>query len=185
MALEVRGTDMHIMLDLETMGTKSNAAIVSIGAVSFDKDRVFDEFYIPICLQDSVSCGLSMDAGTVLWWLDQPKEAIRAFHNSEVKGLDEALYSFADWTALQGDPQTIFMWGNGPDFDNAILWNAYRIRGITAPWEWNKNRCFRTVKALVPSAKMERSGVVHNALDDARNQAHHLIYCTKRLGGFL
>ena len=26
----------HLMLDLETMGTKSNSAIISIGAVEFD-----------------------------------------------------------------------------------------------------------------------------------------------------
>jgi hypothetical protein len=32
------GEVMHLMLDIETMGNKANAAIASIGAVAFDPD---------------------------------------------------------------------------------------------------------------------------------------------------
>jgi len=36
---------MHIMIDLETMGARPNAPIISIGAVAFDANGIDREFY--------------------------------------------------------------------------------------------------------------------------------------------
>jgi DNA polymerase III epsilon subunit-like protein len=36
------------MIDLETFSTRSNAAIVSIGAVKFEDDQILDKFYCTI-----------------------------------------------------------------------------------------------------------------------------------------
>ena len=49
---------MHVMLDLETMGNGANAAIIAIGAVSFNENGVADRFYKQVALQSSVSIGL-------------------------------------------------------------------------------------------------------------------------------
>ena len=181
---EARGPDMHVMLDLETMDTSNHAAIISIGAVAFDREKMLDEFYVTVSLHDSVFCGLTMGADTVLWWLKQSKKAIESFDDGRNMGLDDALYSFSDFCSSHAPRDEIFMWGNGSDFDNVILNNAYRLRDIQAPWVWRNNRCFRTVKSLDPSAVI-RKGIHHNALDDAKTQAEHLIYCAKRLGAYL
>ena len=47
----------HLMLDLETMGTKSNSAIISIGAVEFDilTGKTGREFYRNVSLQSCIS----------------------------------------------------------------------------------------------------------------------------------
>jgi len=63
----------------------------------------------------------------------------------------------------------------GSDFDNAILYAAYAASGLEQAWEYWNSRCFRTLKALVPHVKMEKGGVAHNALDDAKNQALHAV----------
>jgi inhibitor of KinA sporulation pathway (predicted exonuclease) len=39
---------------------------------------------------------------------------------------------------------------------------------------WNE-RCYRTVKNQYPDVKLTRTGTYHNALDDARTQAEHLV----------
>ena len=54
-----------IMLDLETMGTGTDAAIIAIGAVRFDA-KVTDRVHRIVALQSSVDAGLRMDPRIVL-----------------------------------------------------------------------------------------------------------------------
>jgi exodeoxyribonuclease VIII len=42
-------------------------------------------------------------------------------------------------------------------------------------WEFWKDRCYRTIKNCYPDVPFDRRGTHHNALDDARSQALHLI----------
>jgi hypothetical protein len=41
------------------------------------------------------------------------------------------------------------------------------------PWKYWRNRCYRTLKNLHPEVPIERTGIYHRALDDARSQAVH------------
>lgn len=52
----------HVMVDLETMGKKSNAPVVSIGAVIFDPETGFlgETFYKVVSLESAVSWGLRL-----------------------------------------------------------------------------------------------------------------------------
>ena len=171
---------MHIMIDLETMGTRPNAPIIAIGAVAFDPDGVHDEFYAVVDLADSVAEGGVMDPSTVLWWMKQSDEA-RAEFDRPGKPLGFALGDFREWVSkydISG------VWGNGASFDNVILSEAYRRMGNDAPWPFWKDRCYRTMKSL-SSIKMQRSGAHHNALDDARDQARHLLDICEDMGGVL
>lgn len=58
----------NVMLDLETMGSGSKAAIVSIGAVLFDPmtGETGAEFYQVVSLNSSAHYG-ELDPGTVIW----------------------------------------------------------------------------------------------------------------------
>ena len=61
----------HLMVDIETMGIKSNFAIISIGAVEFkiETGETGKEFYRNVTLKSSVELGLNVDADTVMWWM--------------------------------------------------------------------------------------------------------------------
>ena len=50
-----------IMVDLETLGTGANSAIISIGACYFDEYGIGKTFYMPIDPRDSVQQGLEID----------------------------------------------------------------------------------------------------------------------------
>jgi exodeoxyribonuclease VIII len=160
----------HVMVDLETMGTKCDAAIIAIGAVKFNEEKVLDTFYRVIDLQSCIDIGLTVDGGTFMWWLTQSDEARMEFENAPKTALMVALAEFSDWI---GDDA--YVWGNGAAFDNAILSTAYSKAHMIQPWDFWRDRCYRTVKNMNPHVKMERSGTYHNALDDARSQAEHLI----------
>lgn len=165
----------HIMLDLETMCTGPNAAVVAIGAVIVDVENEGDQaFYRKISLASSVRHGGQIDPETVLWWLQQSEAARAEIVNNDTPMI-AALISFASWVGAVSDSPTACIWGNGSDFDNVILSNAYFNADLRVPWRYHNNRCYRTVKNLYPHIKPpERQGTHHNALDDARHQAAHL-----------
>lgn len=171
----------HCMLDLETMGNGNRAAIIAIGAVIFDESGVKDEgFYAQVSLGSSVRQGLEMDTSTVLWWLQQSDAARVAFKGNETAwSLSQTLCEFKNWLDKFGDVQ---MWGNGAAFDNTILSAAYRKCDMEQPWKFWNDRCYRTMKSLFPDVKCERFGTHHNALDDARTQAWHLIEICEKHG---
>ena len=167
-----------IMVDLETMDSGPQAAIVAIGAVAFDVEsgRLGHALYLPVSLSTSVKYGGKMGADTVLWWLKQSKDASSEFTNEdECFHIEDALIEFESFINLVSDRDSVRIWGNGASFDNVILASAYKNAFLQVPWKFWNDRCYRTMKSLHPNIKMDRVGTHHNAMDDAKTQAKHLI----------
>ncbi len=160
----------HVMLDLETLDNGPTSAIVAIGAVMFDRAGVdvLTPFYSPVCAQSSIDAGLTIAGRTINWWMHQ-SDAARAIFADGAPHLADVLTDFASWL-----PDDCKLWGNGAGFDNAVLCNAYRAIGHPQPWKFYNDRCYRTAVAGV-TVEREQLGTRHNALDDAFNQAEHLI----------
>ena len=171
-------SERHVMIDIETMGTRAGCSVVSLGAVVFSaaKTKVSDKtFYreFDIYAQE-LDHGLTIDPNTYAWWQDQSEHAREA-----LEGLDdlrEGLIDFAKWL-----PKDAKVWGNGPTFDITILEHCYETVGVEIPWKfWNIRDCrtalqlhndvrgftHRTLADLLP-----RDSVAHNALEDAQHQA--------------
>lgn len=175
----------QVMLDLETMGKNKTAAIISIGAVGFTDEGLVEhaEFHQEVNLQSCIDAGLKVDGSTVMWWLQQSQEAREVFkYNDQAKPLHKVLVAFSEWCNAW-DVEEI--WGNGVGFDNTILESAYNITGIQLPWKFWNDRCYRTMKNMYPHIQLERPEelVLHNALDDAKYQALHLLKILKEVNG--
>ncbi len=159
------------MLDLETLGTCSDAAIMSIGAVRFslENDKLDDNgFYASVSIDSNLEAKRRIQEDTLLWWLKQGEAAQGVFHESK-QTLRMALVDLSDWI---GDPDC-HVWSNGADFDLPMLAHAYMTHGMEVPWKFFNSRCHRTYKNL-PGAKAVKvpfAGVKHNALFDAVHQA--------------
>lgn len=164
----------HIMLDTETLGTTASAVILSIGAIKFDLNSAqIDDagFYASIDIESNLDLGRRIQEDTLLWWLKQDAAAQQVFHEAKTT-LTEALTGLSDW--IGDDSYTV--WSNGADFDLPMLAHAYSQVGMEVPWKFWNSRCFRTYKNL-PGAKDIRlppTGVKHNALSDAYQQAQTL-----------
>ena len=166
----------NIMLDLETLDTRPTAAILSIGAVFFDKSGLGREFYCTITLDSCMTTGLSVSGDTFRWWMSRPAEARKALF-IDPRELDDALAGFRVWVSTYSDDdETVKVWGNGADFDNAILQHAYAKIGEPAPWKFWNNRCYRTTCDVLSAGPHKQEGTHHNALDDAKSQAKHLVH---------
>ena len=164
----------NIMLDLETLGTSPGCIILSIGAVFFDKTGLGQEFYQTIDVQTSIDAGLTMSGDTFKWWMGQPGAARKALFEDN-KRAEAVLLNLMNWLKQHGDPDTVKVWGNGSDFDNAILAKAYQlVLNQEQPWKFWNNRCYRTVCDVLNDKQRKQEGVHHHALDDAKSQAQHL-----------
>lgn len=176
----------HIMIDLETLGTSSNAAILSIGAVRFDTSQpldhlITDSFEVHIDPVDCQRSGMDIDVDTVLWWMQASRTEAREellSHQYSWLDLTGALDAFHVWFGEHSLPT----WGNGATFDNVILRNAYERCNMEAPWNFWDDRCHRTFKSLAPEIKPDRTGTHHSARHDAIYQAQQLKQVADHLG---
>ena len=159
----------HVMLDLETWGTKPGCALRSIGAVSFNlHSEIGDGFYLNI---DGGSCsdaGLTVEKGTQEWWAKQSPEAQAALM-VDPQPLAGVVAGFHAWFKAQGAE---FVWSHGGNFDEPIWSAAAAAVGARVPWKFWNARCTRTAYALAKfdPRSLKREGTYHNALDDARYQ---------------
>jgi len=178
---------MHVMLDLETMGIGTKAAVIAIGAVKFHprgEPGTFDTsdpnlspyFYMNVNLQSAIDAGLTVDGATVMWWLKQ-SEAARERLTQDATSLQAALNEFAIWIGASRPP----VWGNGAAFDCVVLRNAYLATGVYPPWGFRDERCYRTLRTVTPEVAWEPPTVAHDALQDAMAQAKHLQKIYKHL----
>lgn len=174
----------HVMLDLETLDTKPGAAIVAIGAVSFTQvNGIESSFYRVISLESALAHG-TISAGTLGFWLQQEDAARAELTRTDATDAVSALQDFAEWMRHKvraGDSNyALRVWGNGVGLDNALLRHALEQQNMRVPWDFWEDRCYRTLKATYKSVSVGRVGTLHNALDDAKTQALHLLRIAER-----
>ena len=172
---------IHVMVDLETLGTAPDAHILSIGAVKFDPqtpDSVRDAFHVGISHEPVAHLPLrSVSAGTVAWWM-QPKQDLARAAQMELERVDfvSAISGFAEWIRDGDGP--LVVWCKGAAFDFPILHHAFRSLLIEIPWHYRHERCYRTLAAAfkqqTPWTDEYVRGLPHSAIGDAMTQARHL-----------
>lgn len=162
-----------IMFDAETLGRTAGCTVLSIGAVEFDSTKIIKEFEIRIDPRDSQRRGCHMDADTVMWWLDQSKEAQNALKGDVFK-MDYALGKLVEafkWKNKQ-------VWCNGASFDFPIIGALFNKCDMEIPWAFWNEMDMRTIKNMVGRDKWKASciepTVAHSALADAVGQAKTL-----------
>lgn len=165
---------VHVMIDTETLGLESNAIILSIGAVEFNKYGLGKTFYIEI---DPKTYPGSVDISTIQWWMEQ----CRAGNKAPVSGiiqLPTAVNALSEYLSevCDGDLSRLVLWANGIDFDVPKLVYAYYVCKVPTPWKYNAIRDARTVYKLLGDYGIKPVGKnAHNALADAEWQATYLI----------
>lgn len=182
---------MDLMIDIETLATSYNAAIVSIGAVFFDPcdpSPIKHAFYGVIDIDESYTnihdTYFFIDPATKAWWDKQPPEAKAVFDDPGALPISDALAGFADFLGKIPGDQLTRVWANSPSFDLVILEHAYNAffsedEHCFRTWPYYKERDLRTYKSVftqgeIRAAQLRASGTTttaHNALADAVAQA--------------
>lgn len=161
-----------VMIDLETLATSTDAAILSIGAVRFDpfnnetKNPIAEKFYARIDLDSCDTLNLTVHDDTINWWATQSEEAREEAFNpngrEDITKVFQDLYKFC-WGARR-------VWSNGAGFDIVICETVFNRIHKAVPWKFWQVRDVRTMFDLGIDPKRP-TVTAHNALDDALAQA--------------
>lgn len=159
---------MHLMIDLETLATTPNAAVLTIGACKFDPQGtdIHSTFYERIKLESQESYGRIINDETLTWWSQQdPQIQEDAFGEGDdridLKDAMKKLYTFGLGTSN--------VWSHGSIFDVVIIEDICRSFQQAVTWKFWDVRDTRTLFDLADvSVRIEGK---HNALTDAVAQA--------------
>ena len=159
---------MHLMIDLETLATTPNAAILTIGACKFDPTAtdVHSTYYERIVLETQEDYGRVINEDTLAWWSQQDKQIQEdAFGEGtdriDLKDAMKKLYTFGLGTTN--------VWSHGAIFDVVIIEDICRSFQQAVTWKFWEVRDTRTLFDLANvSVRIEGK---HNALTDAVAQA--------------
>lgn len=189
-------TRLHIMLDLETMGTKHCPPILQIAAVTFDPISpigIISKFNAYISLANNIRAGLLPEPETMEWWNKQSSEAkqqvLEASNRSQLS-LFDACYSFKNWiedVKNENNADYLGVWGNGSLFDIRIMNDVFGKLNIPIPWKYNEDRDMRTIVDIANTLtgfdhkSVPFEGTAHNAVDDCQHQIKIVQECYKRL----
>ena len=169
----------HVMLDLETLSTAHNAAIIQLAAVQFNPmtGEVLDKFNAHIYTESCLLWGMTISKSTVEFWQKQEAEAQNMILFAEnKKPLHEALIEFKQFLNNIGHFNDVTLWGNGPAFDMSKLAAAYELCGMEKPWKYSNERCVRTLSALMPKLKYDIvfTGTKHDGIADSEHQIKYV-----------
>lgn len=172
-------TDCHVMIDLETLSTTHNAAIIQLAAVQFNPmtGAILNKFNAHIYTESCLLVGMDISKSTVDFWRKQEVAAQNMILFAEnKKPLNEALLEFKQFLNSIGDFNDVVLWGNGPAFDLSKLAAAYEMCGMEKPWKYSNERCVRTLSAFAPWLKyeMQFTGTKHDGLADSEHQIKYV-----------
>ena len=170
-----------VMLDLETLGTRPDCVIMTLGAVKFDPFDPDREpgpgIYLRMDLNEQLALGRTVDDSTINWWAQQP-ESVRteAWDNTDRVTIAELKSNLNRFLVGVDD-----IWSQGPVFDIAILEDLYRSQNWGFPWSFWQIRDSRTLFKVAYYKLESNRDQAHNALVDCFYQAQAVQTIYKRL----
>jgi hypothetical protein len=174
-----------VMIDLETLSTRPNAAIISIGAVLFNDDGLGQTFYVPVSGDGQSDLGFHVDYKTLEWWTRQTAEArAAAFHDPNAVSIANAMLTFRTWLLDHEVGRSVRRaWSHGSGFDLPIVDHAFRVCGLLNPIKYADHRDTRTIYELagIDINGLRDPATHHNALADAEVQARGVILSRRAL----
>lgn len=124
---------MHVMMDTETFGLQSDAAIIAVAAVRFDPsdmEKPLDEtFFCAFDMNDTLKYGVG-ELATVTWWGEQDEPIRKAVCEGTVPVREG--FAALDRFLRVGNPK--YVWANSPAFDLVKLQRYYTKLGHD--WVW-------------------------------------------------
>lgn len=177
--------ELHIMLDLETLSTRMNAAIIEVGYALFETQGsvVNQSGVFSLYIQPQMDVHRRVDMGTLEFWIDQKADTQQAvFKRLPKLHIHDFITQFRDqiqWHNIQG------VWSHGAGFDIPILEDLHAQYGQICPWTRKLPRDTRTLFWLagMHSGDYIKPEIAHSAEHDAIAQALTVQMALKKLGG--
>lgn len=167
--------DSHVMVDLETLSTEHDAAIVEITLTRFTPKtgEVHESLKVNFDIDELLRSGFDVSKSTLIdFWLSQPEKVRnRVLTEGQRLPLEHGwalVYKFLK------NIKNVKIWGKGPSFDVSKM--AYTMKQVLydqpLPWSYWNERCVRTINAIdsVESKSIDFVGDKHDSYYDTLHQ---------------
>lgn len=159
-------TAKHIIIDIETLGRRNDAAITQVGIIPADENfNALDQYLIQVDPNIWNTCDRTFTGETLLWWIQQTNSPVSKFPTQIVnnyKDLIEKLnYIFRRYTT-----EDSILWTKG-SMDLCCLKDLCEYFNMDAHWKLWQPRDIRTTKEIIKDWKVCENTNAHNALGDA------------------
>lgn len=166
-------TAKHIIIDIETLGRRNDAAITQVGIIPTDENfNALDQYLIQVEPSVWNTCDRTFTGETLLWWMQQTNTPVSKFPTQIVnsyKDLIEKLnYAFKRYNI-----EDSIVWTKGT-MDLFCIKDLYEYFNMDTPWKFWQPRDIRTAKEFVKKWKTIENNNAHNALDDALTELEEL-----------
>lgn len=156
---------IDITFDLESLSLASNAAVLQIAAVAFNRhantsDELFPinipPFQSKVDIRSCVADGFDFSPSTVKWWAEKSPEVKTEVLTGDCYPLKEVVRYFIDWlheVKESTGSEQIFLWAQGSDFDISVLRTILRTYDLESelPVPFHNFRDARTFIAEIGS----------------------------------
>lgn len=171
----------HLMLDIETLSTRPDAAVFEVAIAEFTLENLSVS---PANLRRWM-CKPStghIDPETVAWWMDDKRATHAKFILScPVSEATVAAGIQAYLERVKEEHPKIRLWAMPTSFDCVILQSFLQRNGCDLPIDFRQWRDVRTILELAGWPK-EPSGLkAHTAAGDCQNQISQLVEAWRRL----
>lgn len=163
----------QVMIDIESLSSEPNAAVIAIGLCLFDEKDIIDTHQILI---DPRYAPGHRDEETLAWWNRQTHGVFKEMMSGDTMPWDacQEMYEICrdKWKART-------VWANAPTFDISILRQLFKIYGVEFPFHFSKEMDYRSIKHFAKQMGIDFSGplnerLAHDAESDAIAQAKAL-----------
>lgn len=169
------------MLDLETLGTRPDCVVLTLGAVKFNPftlDMPGPGLYLRLDADEQIARGREVQEDTLQWWMKQTEEIREEALGESDRVSVETMYRELNKFLVGANN----IWTQGPVFDIAILENIYRQYGWPTPWQYWQIRDSRTLFGVHGDPREKNKIGLHNALEDCVSQAQAVQKIYRKLG---
>lgn len=177
-----------VMLDLETLGTRSSAVIIQMSLIPFDRSTgILGPTFVAFpAQQEQLDLGRTVDASTISFWLSQTKVAQDRVNrpHSVLRGL----YILSRLQAFLNKymANEYGVWSH-KEFDYPIISSYASDLGIPKLFHYRSPRDLRTLSDTYQYVTGEPlgltfTGVQHDAMDDCLHQIKLVVHAFNTIG---
>ena len=166
-------TAKHIVIDIETLGRRNDAAITQVGIVLADENfNILDSYLIQVTPDVWNTCNRTFTGETLLWWMQQKNTPVSKMPTHIVYNYTQLVNKLYQIFNRFNTEDTI-VWTKG-SMDLFCIKDICEYLNIETPWKFWQPRDIRTAKEIIKDWKVCENNNAHNALDDAITELNEL-----------
>lgn len=166
-------TAKHIIIDIETLGRRNDAAITQVGIVIADENfDVLDSYLIQVKPDVWNTCERTFTGETLLWWMQQKNTPVSKFP-TQIANSYKDLIEKLNYIFRRYNTEGTIVWTKGSRALFCIK-GLYEYLNMETPWKFWQPRDIRTAKEIIKDWKVCENNNAHNALGDALTELEEL-----------